>query len=284
VGRSYAKLYRDIWSDPDFTALGPETRYVYMFLTSQPDLNAAGVLPLTIRRWATSADLTTDALNTDLELLDERRYVVIDNDTEELLIRTFVRNDGLWRIPNTLYAVLRDAGQVASPRLRLALAAELALLPVDELDGKRAAVMKAQLSTVTATLGSTVSPTVRSTVRQGLRQLFAQPLSQHKAQPVGAGVGEGGGTGGSSNKDVDDQSSDRNARAPARENGACDDDLIDLIIAELRKATGKDVTREWAAKTHDHILAGRATSNPGAYIRSAIRNEPDPRKRFLPLY
>ena len=61
-------------------------------------------------------------------------------------------------------------------------------------------------------------------------------------------------------------------------------DLTDLIIEELRKATGRTVDEQWAAKTRDHILQGRRITDPAAYIRRAIRSEPDPRTRFLPLY
>lgn len=176
MGRPYAKVYRDIWADPDFTGLPIPVQYLYLFLVSQPNLNGAGVLPITIRRWAFTAGQVKPAdIEHDLTILNDRRYVLTDYDTEELLVRTFIRNDGLWRIPNTLYAVLRDAEQVASPALRAELAAELAALPVDDLDGKRAEAMKAQVSRVTATLSSTVRPRVSSTERQQLRQLFGQP-------------------------------------------------------------------------------------------------------------
>lgn len=176
MGRPYAKVYRDIWADGDFTGLPAAVQYLYLFLLSQPNLNAAGVMGLTIRRWATAAGNVKPAdIEHDLTILSDRKYVLTDYDCEELLIRTYIRNDGLWRIPNTLYAVLRDAEAVASPVLRLALAAELALLPVDELTGKRSDVMKAQVSRVTATLSSTVRPRVRPTDGQGLRQLFGQP-------------------------------------------------------------------------------------------------------------
>jgi hypothetical protein len=74
--------------------------------------------------------------------------------------------------------------------------------------------------------------------------------------------------------DVGDQSSDRNAR----------DDLIDLIISELRAATGRTISRQWAAKTQNYILDGRHPADPAAYIRATIRNEPDAKTRFLPLY
>src|SRR5262249_36329458 len=117
MGRPYAKLFRDIWADKDFCTPRAEAPYVYMFALSQPDLNAAGVLALTVRRWATRLGITVTAVETALRLLNDREYVVMDTETEELLVRTFIRNDGLWRIPNTLYAVARDAARTVSPTL-----------------------------------------------------------------------------------------------------------------------------------------------------------------------
>jgi hypothetical protein len=255
MGRPYAKLYRDIWADPDFCALGPEARYVYVFLFSQPDLNAAGVLSLTVRRWATRAAITANAITAALAILGECGYVVTDENTEELLVRTFIRNDGLWRIPNTLYAVVRDAERTVSPTLRATLAAELALLPVDELTGKRAADMKAQVTRVTATLRATLSATVEP--RSGMRV---------RVWDEGAGVSPG------SYGAVVNQSEDRYARA----------DLTDLIQQEIRKATGSDITLEQAAGISEYILGGRDVSDAAAYVRAVIRGERDPRTRFLP--
>lgn len=160
MGRPYAKVYRDIWADADFTSLPVTVQHLYLFLVSQPNLNAAGVLPLTVRRWAFTAGRVKPAdIENDLAILNGRRYALTDFDTEELLVRTFIRNDGLWRIPNTLYAVVRDAALTVSPTLRACLAGELASLPVADLEGKRAADMKAQVTRVIATLSSRVGPT-----------------------------------------------------------------------------------------------------------------------------
>ena len=79
-------------------------------------------------------------------------------------------------------------------------------------------------------------------------------------------------TGGS----VGTESSDRNGRAtPA---------TITAIINEVLNTTGTNITPAWAQTIADHILAGRDPANPAAYVRSAIRAEPDPKTRFLPLY
>jgi len=39
-----------------------------------------------------------------------------------------------------------------------------------------------------------------------------------------------------------------------------------------------------ASRIARELLDGRSVASPAAYVREAIRNDPDPRKRFLPLY
>lgn len=68
------------------------------------------------------------------------------------------------------------------------------------------------------------------------------------------------------------QSADRNGHRPSIEK---------IIISEVASATGRTITPEWALKVRDHILDGRQPSDPTAYIRQAIRNEANPRLRFL---
>jgi hypothetical protein len=67
-------------------------------------------------------------------------------------------------------------------------------------------------------------------------------------------------------------------------NGKATEATADLIITEIRKATGRDITPQWAMQIRRHLLDGRSPADPGAYVRSAIRNEPNPRTRFLELY
>lgn len=61
-------------------------------------------------------------------------------------------------------------------------------------------------------------------------------------------------------------------------------EVIDSIIREILDVTGRHITEEWAQRVADHVLEGRTPANPAAYIRQAIRNDPDPKRRFLPLY
>jgi hypothetical protein len=66
--------------------------------------------------------------------------------------------------------------------------------------------------------------------------------------------------------------------------GRASPELIDLIITEVQNVTGHRLDAEWAQRTYANIVGGRRPSNPAAYLQKAIRDEPDPAKRFLPLY
>lgn len=69
-----------------------------------------------------------------------------------------------------------------------------------------------------------------------------------------------------------------------RTNGSYPPELIDSIISEVKTITGRSITEEWAARVAAELLKDRSPASPAAYVRQAIRNEPNPRVRFLPLY
>src|SRR5258708_6217558 len=100
MARGHGRILTSIWEDADFLALTQQQQRLYLFLISQPNLNHAGLLPLTLRRWAgKAAGLTAVELDEHLAALAAARFIVMDEDTEELLIRSFVRNDGVWKQP-----------------------------------------------------------------------------------------------------------------------------------------------------------------------------------------
>ena len=61
-------------------------------------------------------------------------------------------------------------------------------------------------------------------------------------------------------------------------------ELTESIIKEILDVTGRHVTNEWAERIAKEILGSRSPANPIAYVRQAIRNDLDPKRRFLPLY
>lgn len=150
MARGHGRILTSIWDDADFLALDEREQRLYLFLISQPNLNHAGLLPLTLRRWSRKAcGLTSAELEKRLQALEAARFIVLDDDTEELLIRSFVRNDGVWKQPKVMGAMVSGALEISSRRLRRALLAEVDRIPLDELNndpGARGPSIRQQVS------------------------------------------------------------------------------------------------------------------------------------------
>jgi hypothetical protein len=126
MARNHARILTSIWNDSDFLRLSPNAQWVYLMLVSEPTLTHAGVLSITARRWARRAKGATAELIMDgIYELAAARYVVIDEDTEELLVRSLIRNDGVWKQPKILACAIDEAATITSPELRTAVVAEL---------------------------------------------------------------------------------------------------------------------------------------------------------------
>jgi hypothetical protein len=147
VPRTEARIFISIWRDEDFLALPPSAQRLYLFLLSQHDLSYCGVMPLIPQRWASkAAGLTLADIERDLKTLEGTAYpsanpdparartpfVIIDRDTGELLIRSLLRRDGIWKQPNLLKQARDSADQVESRQILGVLLAELYRLPLDE--------------------------------------------------------------------------------------------------------------------------------------------------------
>ncbi|GAA2929481.1 hypothetical protein [Streptomyces enissocaesilis] len=139
MARGHGRILTSAWDDDDFLDLDEREQRLYLFLISQPNLNHAGLLDLTLRRWARKArGLTVADIEKLIATLDEARFIVADYDTEELLIRSFVRNDGVWKQPKVMGAMVSGALEISSRRLRGALLAEMDRIPLEELSNEPA--------------------------------------------------------------------------------------------------------------------------------------------------
>jgi hypothetical protein len=123
--RKYAPIVTAIWRDEHFRALTAGAQRTYLLLVSQPDISAAGTLALTLRRWAAmAADTTSETFRADLTELERARFVVIDEHTEELLVRSFVKWDGGAGNVKRKPVIKAAAREVESITIRRALAVE----------------------------------------------------------------------------------------------------------------------------------------------------------------
>lgn len=131
MARTYGNIITAIWLDPDFRSLTAAAQHTYLMLVTQPDITSVGILPMTLRRWSNyAADTTVEGLSSALRYLSDRRFVVIDEDSEELLVRSFVRWDGGYKNPKRLMAIKSAAIAVNGGLLRGVLAGELDRLSI----------------------------------------------------------------------------------------------------------------------------------------------------------
>lgn len=115
MARDYARIMTAIWKNREFRELTEQQQRAYLFLVTQPDISAAGVLPLRVRRWADCASTSTpDGLAQLFKELEAGRFIVVDWGKEELLIRSFIRWDGGFNNPKRLPVIIRAAEDVES--------------------------------------------------------------------------------------------------------------------------------------------------------------------------
>lgn len=127
MAREYAKLKSCIWSDPEWTRCTDNAQRIYCLAFSQPDITYAGVVPYRPRRWASMAKNTTvAAVRRAIAELEAAGFVIIDPSTEELLIRTFVRHDGVLAVPNMARSMVKAYRGILSEHLRSVVLRELA--------------------------------------------------------------------------------------------------------------------------------------------------------------
>ena len=183
--RDYALIQTGFWSEPSVQNLTVDEQRAYLLAYTQPDLNRCGVLPFTLRRWAGLAKGDTPKrLRAALRTLEQRRAVLIDEDTEELFVRTYVRWDGLLAQPQVVGAMVRDFRGIRSNTLSVAFLAELRRiwhLPIktSERRGIRIA------------LGLVENDKQRESVGDGLASAMTQAIAAGSVEPFDRGSVQG---------------------------------------------------------------------------------------------
>lgn len=279
MAREHARILCRIWSDPDFKRRSEGAQRMYFLLLSQRLLNHAGVVPMTVQKWANcAADSDVAAVHRHLEELEQHDYVVTDAGTEELLVRSFIRNDGVAKQPQVLKAALRLACEIESPGIRLVLAGELRKL------GKGAADRIADLiePNFAEPLANTLPEPIEqpaetlpegfakgseqpivdisSASEEALREGFPKAARRVGQIRGGKGIGEGEGEG------EGGKGRGKPTRAPARD----DPDFEAFYVAYPKR-----VARKAAASAWDRAIKGGV--DPAVVIAGAKRYADDRR-------
>lgn len=126
MAREHARFQTNIWIDDDFLDLSKDAQHLYFVIVSQMKLSFCGVIDWHPGRLTQlAAGWSKDEVNEAAAELSERLYLVFDEDTDEVLVRSFIRSDGLLTSPNISKAMFRAFSQVSSRTLRGVIVHEL---------------------------------------------------------------------------------------------------------------------------------------------------------------
>lgn len=137
MARSEARLQFGMWR-AGLNGFSAHAKLLYAVLLTEPTINHCGVGAIRLSRWAKDASLTIAETEKALSELTAGDPLVapllLDDDTDEVLVRTLIRNDGVADQPYVLKGALREAVRAQSPLIRWVLAAELRKLPPRQPD------------------------------------------------------------------------------------------------------------------------------------------------------
>lgn len=126
MARDYGRIRVTVWQDEDFAALTVRAQQLYFYLVTQAKIDMAGVVPWRPRMAVrTAADLTEESVHAAMSELEDHRFVLLDEDTDEALVRSFIRNDEVLRSPNMAKALVKAWRGIDSKVLRQVIAFEV---------------------------------------------------------------------------------------------------------------------------------------------------------------
>lgn len=101
-------------------------QWLYELLLTHPGLSYAGVCDWNPKRLAMmSAGVTADMVAAAGQGLQEARFVFIDEASDEVVLRSFLRHDGLLKNPKVAVSMANDYGAVASLNIQRVIVHEL---------------------------------------------------------------------------------------------------------------------------------------------------------------
>lgn len=179
MAREHAKIRLDIWADGEWRELDVECQHLYLLLLSHPTLSYVGVADWRPGRIAQLAkDLTADRVRAAAARLEALRFILTDDESEEVLIRSFVKHDGLLKQPKMAVSMANAFGATASNPIREVIAFEVQKLR--ERDSDLAAWRVSQVQTV---LDAKASPI--ETFTHGVTPGFTPAVTPNPARPQG---------------------------------------------------------------------------------------------------
>lgn len=117
--RKFGSVNVEIWNDPEFRRLSPAAQHLYFVLWTAPNLSFCGVHEWRPARLThLSAGFTEEHTKTVGACLWARHFIVVDEATEEVLVRSWARFDELLKQPRLAVSYSAAYASVYSPILR----------------------------------------------------------------------------------------------------------------------------------------------------------------------
>jgi len=124
--REFSSVNLSIWQDDDWRDLPPAAQHLYLTLWTHPGLSYCGVVDWRPGRLAAlSSGWTSEHVRQVADCLEARLFIVTDDETEECLIRSWVRFDGLLKQPRLAVSFANAYSETASRTLRGVIAYEM---------------------------------------------------------------------------------------------------------------------------------------------------------------
>ena len=143
MARDRAKINTGIWGDSDWKSLTMPQQWLYTTMLTRPELNHVGVGDWRPRRVSSLATgITVADVEDAATALQQQRFILIDEDTEEVLIRSFLKHDGVLDNPNLGASIKGAYDAIYSTMLQQVVVHELHKI----IDRTPVSVMKSEKS------------------------------------------------------------------------------------------------------------------------------------------
>ena len=122
MARTYARISCKRSQDPRFIGLSVDAQWALDAAVSQPTMTLVGVTTWTPKRLSRlSSTATPESVEKAVAELEAAGFVVTDDETEELWVCSFIRDDGVLGVPNVIISMSHEWAAVQSTGLRAAV-------------------------------------------------------------------------------------------------------------------------------------------------------------------
>lgn len=133
MARDRANIRVDLWADEDWRALSLGAQHLYQLILTHPTLSYAGVADWRPGRLAAlTARRSVDEVLLDAAELASRAFIYADASTEEVLVRSFTRHDGVVKHPRLHVTMANDFAGIASSAIKEFFAFEIQRLHAEQ--------------------------------------------------------------------------------------------------------------------------------------------------------